>query len=926
MGRLLGALGALIASCILAFVPVTAAETITYTYDALGRLIEVSSSGDVNDGVVASHAYDDAGNRTVLTVTGTEPSFSIQNVSVTEGGDLIFTVTRAGATAPAVSVDFGVAAGTATSGTDYTPPATLPGTLSFASEQTSQTITISTINDTIAEADETLTVTLSNPTGGAVITGAAATGTIIDNDTPGPAISISDAIAFENGSNEADKLVFTVTLSVAHSQTVTVGYATVDGTATAPSDYASQAGTLTFTAGQTSKTITVSTNNNGQAESTETIAVTLSSSTGGATILDGSGAGTIYDDDGSTSFSITDATITEGGALTFSVVRSGPTQGSRSVSYATVNGTALAGSDYTTASGTLSFQSGGQAPRIQTVTVSTIDDSAVESTETMSVVLSNPSNGATISDDTGIGTILDNDVVSDPLLSVSDTSVAEGGNLVFTVTRSGDVSAAVGVNYATSNGTATAGSDYTASSGALSFAASETTKTVIVATTNDSTPESSETVLLTLSSPTGGAVIVDGSATGTITDNDQPVDISVADASVTEGGNLSFTVTLSQASSGAVTVGYGTSNGSATAGSDYTAASGTVSFAAGETSKSVTVATTDDSTVEAAETVILTLSAPTGNASILDGTATGTINDNDVSAQISIANASATEGNNLSFTVTLSAAAPGTVTVNYATSNGTATSGSDYTATSGTLTYTVGQTSKSITVPTINNTIYELAETMTVTLSSPTGGAAISVASATGTINDNDTPPSFSISDASATEGSNLTFTVTKSGSTAVTTAVSYATSNGTAAAGSDYTATSGSLSFTSSQTSKTISVTTTDDSSAESNETMTVNLSSPTNGSTISDGSGTGTINDNDTVTYIQITDGVVNVYSAHQSTYGCELVSFPEYGIGWQQCWLTSNSVMVYYGDASGQQFDPGYSWSSGLRVLSNYYGTGQ
>ena len=225
--------------------------------------------------------------------------------------------------------------------------------------------------------------------------------------------------------------------------------------------------------------------------------------------------------------------------------------------------------------------------------------------------------------------------------------------------------------------------------------------------------------------------------------------ISIGNASKAEGNsgtaNMSFTVTLSRAATSPVTVNYATSNGTATAGQDYVANSGTVTFAAGETSKTINVAINSDATVESDETFTVTLSNPSAGATVKTATATGTITNDDVAQaapSISVTGASKSEGNsgtsNLSFTVTLSSAATGPVTVNYATSNGTATAGEDYTATSGTLTFAVGETSKTVNVTVVGDTKFESNETFTVTLSNASG-ANIATGQATGTITNDDT-------------------------------------------------------------------------------------------------------------------------------------------------------------------------------------------
>lgn len=216
-------------------------------------------------------------------------------------------------------------------------------------------------------------------------------------------------------------------------------------------------------------------------------------------------------------------------------------------------------------------------------------------------------------------------------LAVADAgAVTERTALTFTVTRSGVTSASVTVNYAAANGTASAGSDYTATSGTLTFAAGETSKTISVPTVNDTIPEPAKTVLMNLSAATGGAIITRAQASGTVNDNDTTaITFAVNNAAaVTEGGTLVFTVTKSGGTYLNTSVNYATANGTATAGSDYTAVSGTLTFAPTETSKTVSVSTIDDFTVESPETVLLNLSSPSGG-SITTAQASGTINDND---------------------------------------------------------------------------------------------------------------------------------------------------------------------------------------------------------------------------------------------------------------------------------------------------------
>ena len=340
-----------------------------------------------------------------------------------------------------------------------------------------------------------------------------------------------------------------------------------------------------------------------------------------------------------------------------------------------------------------------------------------------------------------------------PTVSVTNATVAEGNSgaaaLAFTVALSKASTGTVTVGYATANGTATAGSDYTAASGTLTFAPGVTSQKITVAVAGDTVVEPDETVTVTLSTPSGanlGAAV----ATGTITNDDiAPVlpTVSVANATVAEGNSgtttLPFTVTLSKASTSAVTVGYATANGTATAGSDYTAASGTLTFAPGVTSQKINVGVTGDAAVESDETFTVTLTAPSG-ATLATAAATGTITNDDVAPAlptVSVASATVAEGNSgsstLGFTVSLSKASTSAVTVGYATANGTATAGADYTAAAGTLTFAPGVVSQTVNVAVAGDTVAEPDETLSVTLSNA-AGATLATAVATGTITNDD--------------------------------------------------------------------------------------------------------------------------------------------------------------------------------------------
>ena len=452
-------------------------------------------------------------------------------------------------------------------------------------------------------------------------------------------------------------------------------------------------------------------------------------------------------------------------------------------------------------------------------------------------------------------------------LSSATYSGAEGTSATITVTRTGDTTISSTVNYATSDGTATGGAscgtgfDYVSTSGTLSFAASETSKTFMVQICSDVVVKGDETVNITLSGPTGATLGTPAAAVLTIT-NVTPMFGQLQFSSATYNANeisgtATVTVTRTGGSEGAVTVNYATTNGTATGGAscmtgiDFVSTSGTLNFTGGETSKTFDVMICDDAIFEGNETVNLALSSVTGGATIgMQNTAVLTIIDNEMAQPGTLALSSATytfnEGVGVAvFTVNRTGGSNGTVSVSFSTSNGTATGGPscanspDFTALSGTVSFNEGETSKTFGIPICDDSIVEGDETFNVTLSSPTGGAMLgSPSTAVATITDNDVanqPLQFSSVSYTGREGNSVAVTVTRTGGTAGTAGVSYATANGTATggaactAGVDYITASGMLFFTMGEASKTFNVQLCSDSTVKPGETINLTLSNPT-------------------------------------------------------------------------------------------------
>jgi CSLREA domain-containing protein len=330
----------------------------------------------------------------------------------------------------------------------------------------------------------------------------------------------------------------------------------------------------------------------------------------------------------------------------------------------------------------------------------------------------------------------------------SYSAVEDAGSFNVTVVRTGGSTGTLTVAL-TADGTATPGADYTAPPSSITFADGETSKTFSVQVVNDGVTEPQEVARFTLSDPAnpdsaGGHSVF----TLNILDASQLPSVSINDAGRIEpfsgSADLSFTVTLSAATGKTVSVDYTTTNNSAVAGSDFVAASGTVVFGPNELTKTIRVAILADLQPESNERFFVDLSNPV-NATIADGRGVGTIVDERGQRfEFSAATYNVSEGTTaVVITVNRFMASAPAATVDYATSDGTASERSDYTTALGTLRFAQDELSKSFTVLLTDDGFQEGEETFTVTLSNPTGGHGLAEPStAVIRVADNDAAPS----------------------------------------------------------------------------------------------------------------------------------------------------------------------------------------
>jgi hypothetical protein len=580
-----------------------------------------------------------------------------------DAGAITVTVTRTGGSDGAATVDVSDAgSGTATSGTDYTAISTT--TLSWADgDASAKTFNVAVTADATAEADETVNLTLGNVSGASLGTTTSTTVTILNDDAAVNPGTLQFSLANYSGNEDAGDIAVTVTRIGGSDGAATVDVSDASsGSATSGTDYtAISTTTLSWADGDASaKTFNVAAIADGTVEGDETVDLALSNATGASLGSTTATTVTILNDDvvapGTLQFSLSNYSVAEGdGNATITVTRIGGSTGAVGVSYATSNNTANAGSDYTAVSSTLSWADGVSGA--QTFQVPIIDDTDVEVPETVNLTLSTPTGGATLgTPNTATLTISSEDKYGTLRFSATSYNVNETDGTVtnvITLQRVDGSSGAVSVNVTDlASGTATgSGTDYTfASPTMVSWSDGDTLdKNVSITLVDDVLSEGTETVNLALDTVAGGASIgTPSTATVNIADDEAPpapgeLQFDSATYSIAESGvTATITVNRINGSLGAVGVSYATSNGTATAGSDYTATSGTLSWGDGETtSKTFTLAITNDTAVEGDETVTLTLSTPTGGATLgSQSAATLTINDDDTNLTMDIGDGS----------------------------------------------------------------------------------------------------------------------------------------------------------------------------------------------------------------------------------------------------------------------------------------------
>ena len=628
-----------------------------------------------------------------------KPVISVADVTVSESDAFaLFTILLDAPSTSVVTVNYSESNGTAVVNGDYLQAS---GSLTFAPGQTVKIVQVPIIDASNAVPKGDFFFNLSSPTN-AVLGNTQALATIIANNAPSgtPVMAVTNRIV----DSSATQVTFAVTLNKPSTGVVTVNYATVAG-ADISGDFVPVSGTLAFAPGDTEKTVTVLLNQPATPTAQQSFNLVLSGVSGASlpNTVATAVIGAIAQPTVVTPVISVDSIIVgeDDGYAEFVVRLNAPSTSVVTVNYSESNGTAVVNGDYLQASGSLTFAPG---QTVKIVQVPIIDASNAVPKGDFFFNLSSPTN-AVLGNTQALATIIANNAPSGtPVMAVTNRIVDSSATQVtFAVTLNKPSTGVVTVNYATVAGADISG-DFVPVSGTLAFAPGDTEKTVTVLLNQPATPTAQQSFNLVLSG-VSGASLPNTVATAVIGAIAQPTVvtpvISVDSIIVGEDdGYAEFVVRLNAPSTSVVTVNYSESNGTAVVNGDYLQASGSLTFAPGQTVKIVQVPIIDASNAVPKGDFFFNLSSPT-NAVLGNTQALATIIANNapsgtpvMAVTNRIVDSSATQ---VTFAVTLNKPSTGVVTVNYATVAGADISG-DFVPVSGTLAFAPGDTEKTVTV------------------------------------------------------------------------------------------------------------------------------------------------------------------------------------------------------------------------------------
>ncbi|MGJ8725944.1 MAG: Calx-beta domain-containing protein [Roseibacillus sp.] len=750
------------------------------------------------------------------------------------------------------SFNFELQDGTAVAGEDFIFWEN--GFFEFAPGETSQSILLTVLDDSIAEEDETFTFAITNPSG-LTLAQSEITLTIFDDDepvAPEPAVlSVSADPINENFIG----LVVNLTLSEPATGNESFNFELQDGTAVAGEDFiALNNGFFEFAPGETSQSILLTVLNDSISEEDETFSFDITSSTNlilsqSATTL------TILDDDVPVVTEppvltvSADPTSESANGLAVNLTLSKPATGTENFYFELEDGTAVAGEDFVYWNGGFVEFEAGETSR--TLLVTLLDDSSAEDEETFTFAMAN-STDLILSQSAITLTILDDDVpvvTEPPVLTVSADPTSESANgLAVNLTLSKPATGTENFYFELEDGTAVAGEDFVYwNGGFVEFEAGETSRTLLVTLLDDSSAEDEETFTFAMANSTD-LILSQSAITLTILDDDVPVVteppvLTVSADPTSESANgLAVNLTLSKPATGTENFYFELEDGTAVAGEDFVYWNGGfVEFEAGETSRTLLVTLLDDSSAEDEETFTFAMANST-DLILSQSAITLTILDDDVPVVTEppvltvSADPTSESANGLAVNLTLSKPATGTENFYFELEDGTAVAGEDFVYwNGGFVEFEAGETSRTLLVTLLDDSSAEDEETFTFAMANSTD-LILSQSAITLTILDDDAPvvtePAVLTVSANPINENFIGLTVNLSLSRPATGSENFyfELQDGTAIAGEDFLYWNGGfVEFAPGETSQTLLLTVLDDAKAEDDEFFTFAISNPT-------------------------------------------------------------------------------------------------
>jgi uncharacterized repeat protein (TIGR01451 family) len=788
----------------------------------------------------------------IATVTIVDDESAFQFSAATYSGkegtpNAVITVLRTGTLTSPATVTYTASPGTAQPGQDFTPVA---GLLSFPANTPSKTFNVPIINNTRLDlGPRTVQLALGNPTGGALLgTQRTAVLTIEDNE--------------QAGTFKLDKGTYTVLesagfVSVTVTRTglnltgnVSVTLVATDDSARNGTNYSFEPTTLTFGAGETSKVVKVNILRDQVVTGPRKFTLALTQPSSGATVgTPGTATVNITDADvaGSVKFSAATYVVNEsGGQAVVTLVRTGGAAGGVVVRVFTQDGTAVSteGGDYRGIDQLVTFAAGNNSA---TVSIPITPDSVAEDDKSFQVKLSlpnpnpNPSGVIIAAPSTATVTIMDDDA------SMVQFNGEFIGNFPV-IQRDGNLKRVVVVDFETADdGTAIPGVDFTPVRGSITFAANTSKATIPLVIANDTIAEGFETFTYRLVNPRGARLGAEAQRTFTITDNDfggSNIQFTAPTFSGTEGQTVTLNVVRTGGLGSSLVVQWTSGNGSATAGTDFTPASGSFTFAANSLTASFTITLLNDNLLEGTETVPIILSMPEA-AATLGPQFTTTLQILDKAPPASVVQFtsptfSAVNDQNKEITLVRSGALGSPIVINWTATGGTAVPGEDFSPTSGTVTFGPNDTTASFFISTREGGGGGDPDvTVVLGLSVESGAATIgAVNTATLTILGSASELNLDFSVYSVTEGGGPAIvTVTRRGNVNREVSVDFATSNGTGVAGTHYTARTGRLTVPAGASTATFTIPILSNGPGDGVRTVNLALTNPSPNTTLGEG-----------------------------------------------------------------------------------------